>query len=235
MSLPIGITARETFDRVMIESGQFCLAPDKNELDLDKFIILIRATLGTYNKYHPRAEKFNIDTAGESTFTFTDTSAAGLGIPAWISDVIPIRTYNSLNSSIFNNLSGGSNLINSSSNPWLQCKQEAPWTYRCPILYVPFNGEYDITAVYNHVVEETETGNGIEYNLPTLSHESGVFFQLLTGKFLVSLAGSRRAFTHTNLEITTDADTLKIEGNEMILAAIENLHNNHNLFFLAWR
>lgn len=220
----------EIFERVLIESGQYLVTNEQHTLSQpDRFVFLIRSTLGTYSNYFPLDDKFNATSTG-NTILFNDSSNA-YGIPAWISSVVPLGGGSGSLPPSIQNILGVSN-----NSPYLNVKCPFSWRYRKPKLYLPYDGVFDIIAMYKHKVTETVTEDSATiYSVDTISHDSGTFFKLLTSKFLTALARNRRAFTLTPLEITSDADILIVEAEEMGRSAVENLHENHNKWYRAWR
>jgi len=227
---------REMFDRVISETGQFILDSSNIEIDLPKFIRLINSVLGVYNKYSPHSVTFNLNAQGVEKFEFrTDfvhpRTQVLLGIPEFISSAVPIRSRSNL-SPYFQN-SGIGRLPGSMFNVGsvdLVDKDPTPFTYRKPILYFPYPGLFDVKAQFNHKV----TGSSSESEILTLSEADNFFFDLLIGKFLISLGRNRRAFTLQPLELTSDADSLVSEGQSTFDDAKQNLIDNYHSFYDAW-
>lgn len=220
------MTLKEIFNRVLVESGQFVVSADMIELDVDRFLVLVKATLGTVNKFDPVEKKFNLDLSGRH-FKFTpethDLLGNLVGIPERIVDLIPVRVTGVYPSYMRE--------FDRHKSEYLSDKIPYPWDYRKPDLHVPVNGQYELHAIYNHqIVKNAETK---EWECDTISDVDDDFFQLLTGKFLKGLGKSRRAFTLNELPITTDADQLVSEGQEMEDKAIENLEEDAK-FWLGW-
>lgn len=226
------------FQRVLLESGQFLIDETEIELDVDKFSRLVKIALGAYNKHRPYRKHYTIDTGGNYYYTFIDSST-DLGIPQWVSDIVPIRILGTLpklllSSGAFQSL-GGCCWGMSNMNSWLEVKQEFPWEYRKPILHVPIIGQYDCLLVFFHkLLEIPGELNVKDYEVPTIDDNDNTFFQLLTGKFMRALAMSRRAFTIQELPLTSDADTLASDGVTMEKEAMEDLESKSQLWYLAW-
>ena len=236
----------QMFSRVLIETGQFFIAEETIELDQVRFVTLVRATLGTYNNYFPIDCRDQIDTCGNRYYKFLDSSSkfGGLGVPAWISDVIPVRLFGiSPFGGIMNQigLQSTTGLGSGQSNPYLIQKCLFPWRYdkkEDQTLYLPASGEFDVRAVFHHkvtMVDDANSNTPDSWEVKSIDDGSGTFFKLLAGKFLIALASSRRAFTINDLPVTADAEQLVDDGKTMVQEAVDNLHNNHNKFYLAWR
>jgi len=206
------------YQRVLLHSGQFLLDPASIEVDLEKFTILVEAVLGIWSGQSPVVKKFNIDIL-QTSYTFSTTGQHG--VPTWISRAVPL-------------LKSGSSwpfYQRQNYNPELVDKCPAPFEYRKETLYVSVPAKYDITAVYDHILEGSTPD---DYEVSTISYKDDIFFKLLTGHFLIALAGSRRAFTLDPVEISTDADTMKSEGKEMVDEAEAQLDETESDFYLAW-
>lgn len=225
------MTVEEVFERILIESGQFLIANDDIELDVDRFVTLIKASLGTYNKYYPLHDVFNIEATTPGWYAFTGNEGQGFGLPIEISQVVPLRSFNTISPLI-----SLPKYTSSVSNKYFEEKTFFPTKFRPETgkLYLPYPGKFDVTAMYNHKVDFTVDGGKKMWFLPTISHESGTFLKLLQGKFMIALAGSRRAFTLNQIEITTDAAELKSEGKEIVDEAVQALKTTHNKMWLAF-
>jgi hypothetical protein len=227
---------RDMFDRVLTESGQFVLDPETLELDLPRFGRLVKSVLGTYNKYCPVTKKFNLSSANQEFYEFTDSFAHPktgevLGVPHFISSATPIRSRSNL--SPFFQASAASRMPGSAFGVGqldLVDKDPTPFEYRSPRLYLAYPGLYDVKAQFKHKV--SGSGDGLE--VKTIDEDSDTFFDLLRARFLEALGRNRRAFTLQPLELTTDADALVAEGQQKWETAFEHLVNNSHQFYDAW-
>ena len=218
----------DMFQRVLDEVGQFLLGRDDIELAYEPFLTLVRSALGTYNRKVPHVEIFEkrID-ANQVTFTTADP----FGIPDWIADVVPTNLY--INTA--NNYSVLQQL-NPMFAPEPQRKSLFPWAYRRPTLTVPYSGTMEITAVYRHGVTVAQTVDSREiHEVKSIGHDAEVFFDLLTGRFLLALGRSRRAFTLDNLPIKLDAGELVAEGQAKIEASDAAMNEKAQKMRLAWK
>ncbi len=228
------MTLQEMFDYVLIESGQFFVPVENLEINRDRFLTLVKTTLGIFNGKHPHERKFNLDFQTRAkTFTLTtkDQLGALTGIPAGIADMVPVRIAGVSPFFLREHEAHNSNYMND--------KTSLPWEYRAPILYVPIQGVYDVHAWYNHELTEiVPEGEGTEgetksYEVKTIDYGDDVFFKLLKSKFIRGIAGSRRAFTMQDIPLTTDADTLMTEAKTMEEEALKDL-DDKTKFWLGW-
>lgn len=224
------------FNRILIESGQFLLEVNGIELDRDRFVILVKTVLGTYNKYDPIDAKFNLDLRFSRKHTFTDDSEP-YGIPDWISSVTPIQI-NTTSASHPPRIKSVGSLIayfgNYRSNPELEEKCTFSIDYRKPHLYLPIEEIVDVHAVYSHKLREEESFGNILYHIDTIDHSFDTFFDLLRAKFMIAIGRSRRAFTLQDLPISSDADQLVSEGKELENETMEELIENEGKQYLSW-
>lgn len=228
------MTLQEMFDYILVESGQFFIPVENLEINRDRFMTLVKATLGVINGKYPHEKKFNLNFQSRS-ITFTadklDTLGQKTGIPAGIADLVPVRIAGVAPFFLRQHEAHNSHYLNE--------KTEYPWEYRKPILYVPIQGLYDVHAWYDHLITEIETDNNQEpaekkaYEVLTINYDNIVFFKLLRAKFLRGTAGSRRAFTMQDIPLTTDADTLMSEAKVMEEEALKEL-DDKTKFWLGW-
>jgi len=219
------MTLQEMFERVLINSGQFQYPVERIELNEPAFKVLVEMCLGIYNGYVPVSKELfvPINTSRQHTFTLQNTP--GLGAPEWISKIMPtriagvvpyyFREYNSAPSNV-------------------SMKAQLPFEYRKPTLTVPVSADYEITAIFNHKLVEKEDTDKREWEVLTISDNEDEFIDLLSAKFLIGLGRSRRAFTLTDMPITTDASDLVAEGKAMEEEAMEELKEEKGRWYLAW-
>lgn len=224
---------QEMFDYILIESGQFLVPVENLEINRDRFLTLVRTTLGIYNGKLPHEKKFNLDfTQRKKTFTADtlDTGGQKVGIPDGVADMVPVR------------ISGVSPFFlrehEDHNSAYFNDKTPYPWEYRKPDLYVPIQGIYDVHAWYKHEIVEIQaegetSGENKTYEVATISYEDETFFKLLKAKFLRGTAHSRRAFTMQDIPLLTDADTLVGDAKAMEEEAHKEL-DDKTYFWLAW-
>jgi hypothetical protein len=214
---------QEFFDRVLLSSGEFILSPDALEVKWKEFSILVQQTLGVYNHHDPVVRKITKNIESSRSYEFTEINTLE-GIPEFISEIIPIRI-----SGVY------PFMLREYDKPKtaLDVKTEFPWEYRKPTLYIPIQGQYDMTCVYNHKLKQTTDLRLWECSTIDDSHDE--FFRLLTAKFLRAIALSRRAFTMGDLPIASDASELAGDAKEMEKDALESIQTNKSQFYLAWR
>jgi hypothetical protein len=226
---------REMFDRILVESGHFLMQEDI-ELDLDKFAILVKSALGKFNQFSPHHERFLLKVAGGGlggiSYTFNSTFR-GHGPPDWVSEIIPVR------------LAGIHPWYFKSStqtqNEYLDKKEQFPWEYNKPVLYVPIGSVYDVTGVWNHKIvsvsykDPTSGALRKELEVTTITENNDAFFKLLEGKFLVAIGRNRRAFTLNELPVSMDSDSLISEGQAKQELAEQQLADEQHKFWLSYR
>lgn len=225
---------QEMFDYILIDSGQFLVPVENLEINRDRFLTLVKATLGIFNTKYPHELKFNMDFPNrKKTFTADTLSISGqlVGIPDGIADAVPVRIAGIAPYFIRE--------YQSHDSPYMNNKVPYPIEYRKPDLYVPVQGTYDVHAWYDHKIEEIvaegETeGETKTYEVKTINFgDDEVFFKLLKAKFLKGTAGSRRAFTMQDIPLLTDADTLMTEAKALEEEANKEL-DDKTKFWLAW-
>jgi hypothetical protein len=220
------MTLQEIFDTVMIRSGQFLISQDEIEMDTRKFKRLVEHSLAFYSRYVPIVEYLLVDIENSESrqFTFTD-SMYRYGIPDYISDLIPIRISGVVPYYLREYDRPKSNL---------DIKVEFPWVYRKPTLTVPTNAQFDIKAVYKHKVKNCGNDQNPLWEVQTITDNDQEFIDLITGRFLIGIGRSRRAFTINDLPIQADASELVSEGKEMETTAKKEIQENKMSFYLAW-
>lgn len=222
---------KDMFERILIRSGQFIMAKSKVEMDDDSFRILVEDALAVYSKSHPFEKFYVINSVFPRTFTFDEYFDPEMKrVPDWISEVNP-ATFSGI--SLANFYQGNSNYPGQRSE--LVIPTECPWTYRKPVLTVPFSSKYEVKAVFKHRVTKVpnlDPNCKIEYEVITINEDDSVFFKLLQAYFLQGIGRSRRAFTLNDLPIIMDADAIASEGKELENEAKEELQNTQK-FYLA--
>ncbi len=222
------INLRDTFDRVLTESGQYLFTLDNIEVRTHNFVHLIRSTLHDVNKYQPHEAKLFANILGSREHTFTnltkDNNGNEVGIPSYIPDIFPVRT------------SGTVPFLLRSQNripgTFLEEKLPLPFQYNAPILTVSVSAEYNIDAVFRHTLEvesDADEEDPRKWLMRNMTVQDGDFFNLLTARFMKAVGRSRRAFTIEDLPITVDAAELVSDGKEKEAEAIESLQNNASI------
>ena len=200
------MTLTEIWQKLLLDSGQY-LYESALGLDPDnvKFEVFVKSVLAIYSKYIPVEKQFNLNISG-SSYDFTGSE---YGIPNWVSEVILVSLP----------LLGISDITNTSPDV------NVFFEYRKPILYVSIAGTYDVTALFNHIIEDD--------NVESIDESDDLFFKLLTAKFLQMIGRSRRAFTLNDLPVTMDAPELISEGKELEQEALEEL-GEQSKWYLSW-
>jgi hypothetical protein len=110
------------------------------------------------------------------------------------------------------------------------------WEYRCPpeskfpYLYTSETGFIDVKAMYKNYEKVITTNNsGIITEVEVVGIENSSLYsrsllKILSGKFLLSLSRSRRAFTYNDLPIATDANSLVQEAQREIDEGFKELY-----------
>jgi hypothetical protein len=223
---------KDIFDEILIRSGQFVLASSNVELNIERFRRIVESTLAVYGRYSPHEEHVLVSAFGTREIDLSAESIAiltkkpYLQAPTFVSDATPTRQIPLGITKIFPGLNTG-------NNPELYDKQQAPFEYRKPKLYLPFSAKWDIHCAFAHPIHEVTENGKFEYYLPTITMADQAFFDYLQGMFLMGVGRSRRAFTLNDLPITMDASEIASDGKELRDQALEFM-SNHQKFYLAW-
>ena len=106
------------------------------------------------------------------------------------------------------------------------------WEYRRPSIWMTELGGLDVMAAYDYQIILTKDGNGVLLDVEIVGIEKHQNFyileQILSGRFLIALGRSRRAFTYTDMPIMSDAATLVAEGLQEYNEGIKLLHSRHD-------
>lgn len=202
---------------VIIESGQFLLGSDLTavSLDLTKFWVMVKRALNEYGKWRPVQQRSQIQ-AGMLHYTFTVNT--GVGIPDWVSSVVPVTSPK-------NPLGMLAGQVSSME------QREFLWEYRSPDLYLTETGIFDIVTVHKPSSSVTIVSNVVtEVDLPDLSDADLLFIDLVVSRFLQAVGKSRRAFTLSELPIETDASEIVSEGNDLYEKTMEELRENNSWY-----
>lgn len=220
------MTLQDIFDIILIRSGEFLVPIDKIELDTKKFKILVQNALAFYSKHAPKVKNIyiNASTITSRQYTFTENTSP-LGIPDFISDIIPLRISGVVPYYLREFDRPKSNL---------DIKVEFPWTYRKPVLTIPTNAEFDVKAVYHHKLKNIGNDSSPVWICDTIGDEDVELYDLILGRFLIGLGKSRRAFTIAELPIKADAAELVTEGNIIEEQAKKDIVDDAS-WYLAWQ
>lgn len=219
------MTLQEMFERVLINSGQFQYPVERIELNEPAFKVLVEMCIGIYNGYVPISKELFVPINTARQYTFTEQNTPGLGAPEWISKIMPTRIAGVVPYYFKEYNSAPSNV---------SIKAELPFEYRKPVLTVPVSADYEITAIYDHKLVAKIDTDKPTWEVLTISDNQDEFMDLLTGKFLIGLGRSRRAFTLNDMPITTDASDLVSEGKELEKEAMDELKEEKGRWYLAW-
>jgi hypothetical protein len=147
-----------------------------------------------------------------------------MAFPESIADVIPVRVLGSLPYGF---------MINQSLNSYLEERGMVPYTYRKPVLTVPFSADFEVHMIWHHRLKEVPNNPGT-LGIDTITDDDDEFFALLSAKFMQAIGRSRRAFTLNDLPIISDAAEMVSEGKTLEDEAMQNLIDNKMKWYLAW-
>lgn len=197
----------EIIDYVILETGNYLIDTLlRSEVDLPKFMILIKSVLSEYTNYRPNNKNISI-CISKSPYLFIPETApltihkvntGFLNVPGIIEND-PFRVIERLHIPVM-----------------------PPWRYENPKLYTFYSGVVEIGATFNYIISPI----GLDYELNDISFSNTEFLEMVKGKFLMAVGKQRRAFTVNDLPIATDASEIVSEGKEIFDAAKEQLHNN---------
>lgn len=192
------VTYQDILDQVMLESGQYISDLQATLLNKIKFESLIKKELLLYSRYVPKKETRFGRLYNLKTFT--------MDIDGYVPEaIVDIRTDRMIPSGV-------------SLTPMPAPVHSYHWRYEKPTLYFRYpDGDYIFSYIGNH---EYKDGKIDSIDL----HDR--FFNLLVGRFLMTVGKSRRAFTIDEIPINTDASEMISEGKEMYDAAIEEIREN---------
>jgi len=198
---------------------------DSFEFDYTKLYYALKPDMDNFADYFPITKKFNISqlTGTNTVYDFT-THPENIGYNI---DDIEAPIYGNPPESILKCTPVGGTQVMTNWAQWNSTRQ-VPGTlgfiptprlvkreYRKPKLYVSETGKFDVTASYRPYHKISQTGQTItEVEILELE-ESRLFYDLMSARFLLIVGRTRRAFTHQNFPIITDAADLVREGNEL--------------------
>lgn len=210
------MTLKDLLNKSLVLSGQFLMTSVNIEVNIDNFKDLVKVVLSAYNKYRPFDRTFNINTE-QKYYTFIND------IPDMIGEITPVR------------FAGVPLWYFQDKFTFNLLRPNFIWSYRKPTLYLPWQGIYDVNAVYNQTIIQQEVDGVEEWVLPYITDEDNLFIDMVVGKFMYALGRSRQAFVLNDVPITTDAAQLISDGNEMYNNALANLVDNQAKIWLAYK
>ena len=207
----------ELFDLFILELGQGDVSGFSTfELDLAKCLKLVNPVLGLYNRYRPAEEMLRLRMNG-NWYDFTHDPH---GIPKWVSRVTPVGN---------NILSDRQYLLGAMGVSKLKSKIFI-WQYRKPELYTQYAGDFEVRAVYNHVVKSTTTGAApnevTTYTIETMDYDEYMFLDLLRAKVALAIARNRNAFTISERQMSTDSASMISDATAREREAMSQLITN---------
>lgn len=215
---------------VLVESGEFIVTNSLDDLGMsdNQFWRIVKTILGTYDSYKPYTVTRNIQL---SDYTYTFSASEPNGIPEWISQVIPVSSYDKVGVFLYYEAQRATGEL-SSLEP---APRTVLWKYEKPKLWVTEGDWFDVVCHYNHTYEilEGSTGDVEDMDFPTLSEKDDLFIKLVLGKFLKALGRSRRAFVLEDLPVTMDASDLVSEGDDIYKETLELLMNDQSDWYKA--
>lgn len=196
----MAVTYDQLLDVILIESGQFIADLSATMLDQNKVEVMIKRELGLYSRYLPNTVTRENRLYNGKIF---DKDVDGFVPDA----IVSIRTNK------FNNFG------------YLATPMPAPvhnyyWRYDKPTLYFRYpDGDYNYTYIVSHLYDDTD-------KLISSIELHDKFVNLLVGRFLMTVGKSRRAFTLSDVMISTDADQMISEGKELYDNTLAEIQTN---------
>ena len=224
---------RELFDIVLVNSSQFFLPTHKVEVDLGRFAKLVNLSLGFYNRYHMITDNAYFESHLRQ-IKFLDTDFNGYGKPCRVYDIKP-STHAGITINPIATYAPANPFNKASKNPYLEEKCQFPYDYNKGVLTLPYDSTFQVFGVFEHKIRAEEVDGKTEFFVDTISPQDDAFIELLTGKFIQVVAGVRNAFTLAPMEISSSADTMKLEGKEKEDAAKEDIRTNKMKMYVAWQ
>lgn len=242
------MTFNELYDYVRVTSGNFIIPEESMELGMSQFHILLRNSIGWYQRYTPLLFTFNINTHGSVNYQFNGTEYPKYTewnipiIPNKLSDVFPV--YSSLvNPFVFRSISMNSRTPLSS----LSDSPKSPFIWRYDslkgLLALDRGGELEIKAMYFHpIIERTfeikdEEDNIIatrtEVDLPSINPTDIDFLNMITANYMIAIAHARSLFANSNSPLTIDFSTMLSEGTSLLEASKQSIIDNSD-FYLSY-
>lgn len=240
------MTFEELYEYARVFSGNFIIPEEAIEVGLNQFHILLKNSIGWYQRYTPLVFTYNINTNGQINYIFTGYEYPKANewkiplSPKKVLDVFPVYS-TFCNPYVFKSLSSGANALSSFNN---SPKTPFIWRYDANShrLSLDRGGELEIKASYWHPIMErieeieTETGEKITrraVDLPSISPTDIDFLNMVTGHYMVSLAHSRSIFSIQASPVTFDFQTMLSQGTQILKDAQQSIIDNSD-FYLAW-
>lgn len=226
----------ETAQYLIDRNGGYILGDlDDLSWNLTSFWRVMKNEIDRYQSYVPLKKEFNISnkTALVYDFTYDSHNVGYEGVntpgepPREVVSAVPL-----LSGSLLTSLPGHFVAMNRHLHETIDPRKFIK-DYRKPKLYLTETGVFDVRCHYDYQVIITEgSGTISEVEIPDIEKDPlhPVLMDLLSGRFLMAVARSRRAFTYNEMPITTDADQLYKEGEEEYNAALQKLYDQHDWF-----
>lgn len=225
---------------LFIRNGQYVTGELSSiDLSLEKFWICIEPEITKFEEYFPLVKNFNVNMTGVSPVVYDfsfDTNNVGYDATFWENPIFgnpPERIIKFVpvgqQQMVQNFITWTRTRSLPGLNGTLAQPLSTPYEYRKPKLYANYAGRFDVTAVYRYSRVEERDDNEVltDVNLIGLERQP-LLMDLLSGVFLQMLGRTRRAFTYTDLQITTDADQLVKEGELLYNDTLEKIYNQHD-------
>lgn len=216
------------FERILLDSGQYILPDSTIELNINKFKLLVESCLATQSKYDPIVKRVTLQVTGRE-YIFSDNfqiDGEVWGVPEWISDITPLRIAG-VPSYYFKEKYQHGNVHE---------KDIYPFEYYKPKLYSGSSSTLDATLVYNHKLDSVidDADNIVDWEAKYITINNDAFLTLLTGKFLIALGRSRKAFTMSDIPIQDDAGDMVADGKELVEQANTMFIEEEMAMRLSW-
>lgn len=232
----------DIINNILAQSGEYIVAENVDQLvelqlDRDKIWRMIEKELLDYQRYKPVTKQFNIDMP-KNVYSFEDAPTNGTnGPPIKIVKVVPVGWMLAITRALWLTpfqFRAGYNHLYKTIDP-----QQFLWNYidnwvdpdgvdSGPILVCSQMGKVHVTAIYGYSYKITRDANKkvIDVDIPELDElQIPPLWDILMARFISAVGRSRRAFTYTDLPVTTDAADLVREGQELYEKAREGLYN----------
>lgn len=200
----------EIIDYVLFETGNYLVEPLlKEEVDLPRFMRLLKAVLSQYGQYRPLNKNIQIYVTS-NPYTFYDETAP--------------QVIHQMNTGYFSTPGVFE------SDPFRVYERQhipaiPPWRYERPNLYTHYTGFLDLKATFDFLLNPvTDTSDEIiDYDIPDLSFNDTEFLHMVLARFLMTTGRQRRAYTANDMPIASDASDMVSEGQELWNTTIERL------------
>jgi len=226
----------EIEEYLLVSAGQHLVGASLQDLEFShaQVWLLVQRSLKEYEKYVPVEVTTTIGSVNDHTFTTR--------IPLYVTGVIP---------TLLPHFSGQAPVASAPYNIAFEYVKptlffslaiignitiDAAYRYTYKLLDEVGNYTTDTGLKYDSAgVTTTTVGTMVDVDIPEIDFSSTSFLDLVEGRFLISLARSRRAFTIADMPITTDADVLVTEGQTLLDETLNDLGETNSSWFLAVR